>query len=141
QHLLAVAGHVLPHEGAAGPGALAGRPRPERAHALLRPSGDRADVPPPALRRAVPLLVALRAGERAPARGARRPRSGVAPVQAAGAGADRKSTRLNSSHVSISYAVFCLKKKKEYALRRERARWRGAGTQAVLAAGVAVGTS
>src|SRR3989442_9964967 len=27
--------------------------------------------------------------------------------------ADRKSTRLNSSHVRISYAVFCLKKKKE----------------------------
>src|SRR5690554_8168961 len=26
-------------------------------------------------------------------------------------GADRKSTRLNSSHVRISYAVFCLKKK------------------------------
>src|SRR5437868_8067585 len=26
---------------------------------------------------------------------------------------DRKSTRLNSSHVSISYAVFCLKKKNE----------------------------
>src|SRR5207249_6192795 len=26
---------------------------------------------------------------------------------------DRKSTRLNSSHVSISYAVFCLKKKKK----------------------------
>src|SRR5438477_1890739 len=26
--------------------------------------------------------------------------------------ADRKSTRLNSSHMSISYAVFCLKKKK-----------------------------
>src|SRR5690606_41958454 len=26
---------------------------------------------------------------------------------------DRKSTRLNSSHVKISYAVFCLKKKKE----------------------------
>src|SRR5438067_8888965 len=31
----------------------------------------------------------------------------AAPVQ------DRKSTRLNSSHVSISYAVFCLKKKKQ----------------------------
>src|SRR5436305_14742042 len=29
------------------------------------------------------------------------------------AGRDRKSTRLNSSHVRISYAVFCLKKKKE----------------------------
>src|SRR5215813_14770610 len=29
---------------------------------------------------------------------------------------DRKSTRLNSSHVRISYAVFCLKKKKELPL-------------------------
>src|SRR5436309_8914409 len=29
-----------------------------------------------------------------------------------GDGGDRKSTRLNSSHVKISYAVFCLKKKK-----------------------------
>src|SRR5690349_22495149 len=29
-----------------------------------------------------------------------------------GGGGDRKSTRLNSSHVEISYAVFCLKKKK-----------------------------
>src|SRR5438477_8169784 len=29
---------------------------------------------------------------------------------------DRKSTRLNSSHMSISYAVFCLKKKKKYSL-------------------------
>src|SRR5699024_11300707 len=29
-------------------------------------------------------------------------------------GEDRKSTRLNSSHVSISYAVFCLKKKTHY---------------------------
>src|SRR5204863_2245637 len=36
----------------------------------------------------------------------------VAAVQA-GARADRKSTRLNSSHVEISYAVFCLKKKKK----------------------------
>src|SRR5438309_5284728 len=31
-----------------------------------------------------------------------------------GAGRDRKSTRLNSSHSSISYAVFCLKKKKNH---------------------------
>src|SRR5690606_42106603 len=30
-------------------------------------------------------------------------------------GTDRKSTRLNSSHVKISYAVFCLKKKSECA--------------------------
>src|SRR5438067_12156785 len=35
-----------------------------------------------------------------------------------GAEKDRKSTRLNSSHVSISYAVFCLKKKKySYRIR------------------------
>src|SRR5438067_11322345 len=32
------------------------------------------------------------------------------------AGEDRKSTRLNSSHVSISYAVFCLKKKNKKIL-------------------------
>src|SRR5437868_10927884 len=40
---------------------------------------------------------------------------GVAGFGIGGAAAriDRKSTRLNSSHVSISYAVFCLKKKKE----------------------------
>src|SRR5690349_22541526 len=34
-------------------------------------------------------------------------------VSAALAAGDRKSTRLNSSHVEISYAVFCLKKKKK----------------------------
>src|SRR5439155_6397737 len=33
------------------------------------------------------------------------------PVADVDAGEDRKSTRLNSSHVAISYAVFCLKKK------------------------------
>src|SRR3712207_7023251 len=46
-----------------------------------------------------------------------RPRGGheLHPAQGAGRGdvevADRKSTRLNSSHANISYAVFCLKKK------------------------------
>src|SRR5256885_8309744 len=34
-----------------------------------------------------------------------------------GHGRDRKSTRLNSSHLVISYAVFCLKKKKKTNLR------------------------
>src|SRR3989337_177813 len=33
---------------------------------------------------------------------------------------DRKNTRLNSSHGSISYAVFCLKKKKNEAVRRRQ---------------------
>src|SRR5262245_63407966 len=35
---------------------------------------------------------------------------------------DRKSTRLNSSHLGISYAVFCLKKKKKNPGRSARAR-------------------
>src|SRR5947209_6076174 len=52
------------------------------------------------LRRAV----GARDPERAPVQGD--PRQG----RAAGGG-DRKSTRLNSSHANISYAVFCLKKK------------------------------
>src|SRR5690242_21607889 len=38
----------------------------------------------------------------------RRPADGVQRLRG-----DRKSTRLNSSHMSISYAVFCLKKKKK----------------------------
>jgi len=33
---------------------------------------------------------------------------------------DRKSTRLNSSHITISYAVFCLKKKKTEKHRKQR---------------------
>src|SRR3712207_7943346 len=44
----------------------------------------------------------------------------VDPAHREGAGAgivgDRKSTRLNSSHANISYAVFCLKKKKTFSL-------------------------
>src|SRR5256885_3100584 len=36
---------------------------------------------------------------------------GADEIGAAGASSDRKSTRLNSSHLVISYAVFCLKKK------------------------------
>src|SRR5207249_12086876 len=43
---------------------------------------------------------------------------------------DRKSTRLNSSHVSISYAVFCLKKKNEL-LVRSPVRHPGAGRRPV----------
>src|SRR5439155_8005432 len=35
------------------------------------------------------------------------------------AGANRKSTRLNSSHVAISYAVFCLKKKKKKKKKKQ----------------------
>src|SRR3989442_4426144 len=58
--------------------------------------------------------------EDAPLRPSRRPRGveeaalGVETARPPGA-PDRKSTRLNSSHVRISYAVFCLKKKKTNA--------------------------
>src|SRR2546430_11965302 len=42
-----------------------------------------------------------------------RPLSTVSPRFHMPPGTDRKSTRLNSSHSQISYAVFCLKKKKK----------------------------
>src|SRR5690349_22137738 len=54
--------------------------------------------------------LALRATSRCGAR-ARRPRARVRRQRRRAR--DRKSTRLNSSHVEISYAVFCLKKKKK----------------------------
>src|SRR3712207_8434185 len=56
-----------------------------------------------------PQILAAREGKHAPRqRGpALRPLDGVVDQ------ADRKSTRLNSSHANISYAVFCLKKKKK----------------------------
>src|SRR3989442_5274213 len=58
----------------------------------------------------IDLLVAARRGvERVPPAGRARRRG------------DRKSTRLNSSHVRISYAVFCLKKKKNsFTARRKQ---------------------
>src|SRR3712207_7691099 len=39
------------------------------------------------------------------------------PLSVVGIDLDRKSTRLNSSHANISYAVFCLKKKKSLMSR------------------------
>src|SRR3712207_7498486 len=69
--------------------------RPQRAHAARRPA-DAVEE------RGVRLV-------------ARRVNGEVArriPVAPAGQLRDRKSTRLNSSHANISYAVFCLKKKK-----------------------------
>src|SRR5256885_8516107 len=43
--------------------------------------------------------------------------AGVPGTAASGEALDRKSTRLNSSHLVISYAVFCLKKKKNISKR------------------------
>src|SRR5258707_4029584 len=63
----------------------------------------------------------------------RGPSGDVSFVDFAGNGQDRKSTRLNSSHANISYAVFCLKKKKNechnldsqtyHALSRRDVQW------------------
>src|SRR5947208_10859409 len=41
-------------------------------------------------------------------------------TSSSGTGRDRKSTRLNSSHQIISYAVFCLKKKKEQSRQSKK---------------------
>src|SRR5438445_3250138 len=43
----------------------------------------------------------------------------VLSMRAAKPTTDRKSTRLNSSHANISYAVFCLKKKKKKKIQNE----------------------
>src|SRR5690625_6000762 len=80
---------------------------------------------PLSLHDALPILLGMgAAGRPAVARARRaRPRAPLGrgrrrhePAAGAGRqlrGEDRKSTRLNSSHVAISYAVFCLKKKKK----------------------------
>src|SRR3712207_7572745 len=50
-------------------------------------------------------------GDDAPPATAAKPASTTTPAAADPRAQDRKSTRLNSSHANISYAVFCLKKK------------------------------
>src|SRR3712207_7066111 len=64
-------------------------------------------APPPGLAGREPRRPALRE--------ARRGGDGAAPLDQP-QDRDRKSTRLNSSHANISYAVFCLKKKKNNRL-------------------------
>src|SRR5215510_11867844 len=51
---------------------------------------------------------------------------------------DRKSTRLNSSHVAISYAVFCLKKKKKRPSRPHIANPYGCVVREFIAAEIVV---
>src|SRR5690349_23865134 len=55
---------------------------------------------------------------------ARPRRGGVGGGGARPGPGDRKSTRLNSSHVEISYAVFCLKKKKKKKKKTDKTRSR-----------------
>src|SRR3712207_6905530 len=75
---------------------------------LFRSRHDRRPAARPRRRHAA--RAARPAEDGAPLRGGR----GVRALGRKGApGRDRKSTRLNSSHANISYAVFCLKKKKK----------------------------
>src|SRR2546422_5000424 len=67
------------------------------------------------------LARAHEAGDRRPVGligGASRPPPNLPKRGGAGGAGDRKSTRLNSSHGYISYAVFCLKKKKKSTSQR-----------------------
>src|SRR5437588_4405172 len=65
-----------------------------------------------------PYTTLFRSRTRSPANSARAP----SRVDPSGCFSDRKSTRLNSSHTVISYAVFCLKKKKRQMPQVQRAR-------------------
>src|SRR5258708_26470919 len=87
-------------------------PNPPLSRPLPAPSDRELEAAPPAGPAGMP------AAAGAPGRPAMPPppqEPPPAPTAAADAGAalDRKSTRLNSSHQIISYAVFCLKKKKQ----------------------------
>src|SRR3712207_7617215 len=77
---------------------------------------DALPISPPQAHRGPPHAVSDRTGliqrVRRACRPAHRGAQGVRGTRAAG-GRDRKSTRLNSSHANISYAVFCLKNKPE----------------------------
>src|SRR3712207_6886713 len=81
---------------------------------LFRSDDDGTHLDGPAARR--PARQGLRVRGRWPGAAAgwigERDRSGV-HAERRGPRGDRKSTRLNSSHANISYAVFCLKKKKK----------------------------
>src|SRR5256885_16374170 len=62
---------------------------------------------------ALPISLRPSSSQREP----RVPAVGLGRLDSVIPGGDRKSTRLNSSHLVISYAVFCLKKKKKYKRR------------------------
>src|SRR5262245_66073294 len=55
-----------------------------------------------------------------PSRGSRRRSAAVRSSETPRPRPDRKSTRLNSSHLGISYAVFCLKKKKKKQKQKQK---------------------
>src|SRR3712207_7270816 len=99
--------------------------RPPRSTLFPYPTLFRSGPGPLAVALDAPLLGAPAGQRRVPVGRARRLAVPVVPLpdllddQFAGPArhtTDRKSTRLNSSHANISYAVFCLKKKKKHTL-------------------------
>src|SRR5439155_22132576 len=100
------------------------RPSNTFFHSLISPIFFFISTPPPPTSTLFPYTTLFRsrdgrAERRRGARDPRRPHLRPPPRRHPDAdeeeveGVDRKSTRLNSSHVAISYAVFCLKKKKK----------------------------
>src|SRR3989442_7574016 len=81
-----------------------------RSQQRALPGGQEARAEDVSVERLAPAVRELVRAEIAAAHG--REVSFVACLDADGLMVDRKSTRLNSSHVRISYAVFCLKNKK-----------------------------
>src|SRR3712207_7886243 len=79
---------------------------------LFRSRGAVARRAPPHLRAPVPLGATPALPGRGAGAAGRAVRGGRLRRLGGCLGGDRKSTRLNSSHANISYAVFCLKKKK-----------------------------
>src|SRR3712207_7720832 len=79
---------------------------------LFRSRGLRLPPPPGALRRRPSGDPVVLGRQREPPPGRLSDEHRLDPDGEAEPGEDRKSTRLNSSHANISYAVFCLKKKK-----------------------------
>src|SRR3712207_7672579 len=83
-----------------------------RSRGALARRRRRAPVPPLRLRGRRAALLAVRDGVEAEHRELAPRRLGARVAVPLDLAPDRKSTRLNSSHANISYAVFCLKKKK-----------------------------
>src|SRR5688572_32617375 len=86
------------------------------ARAAVRAGGGRR-----ALRDGVALAggQARRVSQDQPARLCAEPAARLRPLRVRKLRQDRKSTRLNSSHSQISYAVFCLKKKKKIKIQQK----------------------
>src|SRR5690625_5490647 len=81
----------------------------------IYPTASRVVAATPAPARDQAVMLKDRSGEMSVASGAV---SNVLVPNRAAVSVDRKSTRLNSSHVAISYAVFCVKKKIDTEKRR-----------------------